>query len=320
MLKKLVAIFISIFMLFNISSCKNKVSDKILLSGNFDNQKMIELDKEELKDKILNQEDFLLVIKLEGCSSCETFENEVINPFIKETFSDVYYIYAHNLDSMDKFDNKPKYKLAPNIQVYKQGKSVLSANYDDTKDYFTNLNSFKEFISEYVVFPSIITASEETLDALISSNKEFVLYIGWNKCGDCVSVYDNVLKQYLLESKSNNKLVYLEVDSYRSKKPAICPSLEGADQQTIEDYNNYMEWVNFAKKYNFYDYKDGKVPTFQYYKNGSVVEQIVYKNDEIVDGKIVDSFYKELIGQTLSNEDLINYHNNKLIEFLNKYF
>lgn len=321
MLKRLISLFISLFVLFNVAGCKENMNDKILLEGNMDNVLLVELEADELQEKIENKEDFMLVIKLEGCSSCEAFNNDVLKPFIKETHAVIYSIYAHKLDAAPKYDNKPKYKLAPNFQIYKQGKSIVSVNYDTSKKYFTNLDEFKSFISKYVIYPKIIEVSEETLDSYIKQGKSFILYIGWSKCGDCALVYDNVLKEYLINKQSNQTILYLEVDEYRRNKPSSMPVIdENSTPEDILHYENYMKWLTFANKYEFAFYRDGKVPTFHYYENGKVKSSIVYKNDYIAENVIVNSFYRELIGRVYDQESLDKYHNDKVIEFFDRYY
>ena len=44
---------------------------------------------------------------------------------------------------------------------------------------------------------------------------------------------------------------------------------------------------------------------------------IVYHNDIVVNNVIQESFFKELIGKTLSEEEQENYHKDKVLEYLN---
>ena len=318
MLKKIASLFISLFLLFNLNACKG--SKKAMINTNIDNVNVIELDKESLSDKIASEEDFILLIRLEGCSSCEAFTKDVVKPFISKTHANIYSIYAHEVDTMKGIDNAPKYKLAPNIQVYKQGKSICSQDYNDSKKYFTDLNDFEKFIYKYVDISKIIEVSETFLDQAILDKQSIILYIGWYKCGDCVLVKENVLNDYLNNHEGNTPIYYLEVDEYRKNKPSACPDITNATPEDMMFYEYYMKWLNFAKKYNFADYEDGKVPTFQYYDQGKMVDMIVYKNDVVEDEKVIKSYYQELIGQSLKQEMLNEYHKEKVIEFFNKYY
>ena len=321
MLKRIISVIFSIILLFNMAACGNKTDDKILLSANEDNKTLIELDKDELKDKIDNKEDFILVIKLEGCASCEVFIKDVLNPFIEKTKADVYAIDAYTLDSMGKFENRPKYTLTPNIQVYKEGKSILALDYDDKNEHLKNIDAFESFISNYVVLPKIININEESLDAKINGKETFILYIGWNKCGDCKTIYSNVLKTYLINNESNVNVYYLEVDAYRVNKPATKPVLgDNPTSEEVKAYEAYMLWLNFASKYNFDSYRDGRVPTLQFYELGVLKDMIVYKNDVVENNIVKESYFNEIINTNMDDESLVSFHNQKVIEFLNKYY
>ena len=291
-----------------------------MLTGNMENQTVVEIDNNELKKMIEDEKDFVLIIKLEGCSSCESFQRDILNPFIKKTFVDIYSINAHEVDLMYNVVNAPKYKLAPNIQIYNNGKSIFSADYSDKKQYFKDVDSFEELLNEFTLMPKIIGVSESYLDNMIENKESFVLYIGWYRCGDCVSLMDNVLLNYINAKQTNQIIYYLEVDEYRKNKPSALPNLDNATPEDIMFYEYYVKWLEFAKKYNFADYEDGKVPTLQYYELGQVKEMIVYKNDVIEDNVIIKSYYKDLIGQNLSSEELDNYHKDKVILFLEKYY
>lgn len=295
-----------------------------MLTANIENKNVIEIDNNELKDMISSDQSFVLIIRLEGCSSCESFENDVLKPFVSRTHADIYSIAANEIDLMRDVDNKPKYQLAPNVQIYRNGESIYSEDYNEKKQYFKYVTAFEEFIKEYVVLPKIIHVSESYLDNMITNKENFILYIGWYRCGDCVALMDNVLKEYINEKNSNQFVYYLEVDEYRKNKPSKIPFIDPFDKNPNPDdvagYENYMKWLEFAKKYNFADYEDGKVPTIQYYESGTLTEMIVYKNDTIVDEFIIKSYYKVLEGKTLSAEELDEFHKQKVIEFFDKYY
>lgn len=318
MLKRFFLALITVFLMLTSNSCSS--NKMITIRCNMDNVNLIEINKEDLKEKITNKEDFLLIIQLEGCSSCETFNNNVLKPFISKTHATIYGINSYEVDAINGFENSPKYKLAPNIQIYKEGKSIKSFDYDDSKSYFTNHEEFENFIAKYVRLSNIIDVSEAYLDQAIIDKQSFVLYIGWDKCGDCTLVKENVLDEYLSKNKSDMPIYYLEVDEYRRNKPSSCPDISNATPEDLLFYEYYMKWLNFAKKYNFDSYEDGKVPTFQYYENGVLKDMIVYKNDIIVDEIIVKSFYEELVNKKMETKELNDFHKNKVIEFLNKYY
>ena len=307
-------------MLFSFVSCNSK-NEKFMIEGHIENQTLVFLDADGLQEKIENEDSFVLIIMLSSCSSCHLFKEEVLNPYIQETKATVYGIYSYDLDGEKKYPNKPKYKKAPAIVIYNKGEDIYSLNYDYENETFSSVEGFKKFMSEYVIEPKLIEVSEKALDAMLNNNESFLLYIGWNKCGDCALINENVIQPYLINSESNTNIYYLETDKYRSKRPYEEPVLsDNPTEEELEAKANWDAWIAFANKYNFATYKNGKVPTIQYYENGIFKDMIVYLNDYIEDGVIVESFYFELKGQNKSISELVAFHDKKANEFLNKYY
>ena len=87
----------------------------------------------------------------------------------------------------------------------------------------------------------------------------------------------------------------------------------------LDKKENWDNWINFATKYGFVSYRDGKVPVLINYESGNATDLLVYHNDVIKDGVVEVSFFDDLIGQSLSDNELIKIHNERTIEFLDKY-
>ncbi len=321
MIKKSIYFIISLLFLFSFTSCKKQES-KIMLSGNLENQTVIMLDNYTLENKIQNDENFVLVVLLSTCSTCENFKNEVLNPYIKKTSANLYGIDLLELESYKNYENKPYLKEAPSLMIYKEGEVWVTLKYEYGKKEFTNITQFEEFMGNYVVSPKLISISEELLDLKINNKESFILYIGWNKCGDCKLLESQVLNDYLLEKDADNVIYYLESDNYRKNKPNQEPKEN--DYNSFEEYQlakQYWDnWISFASKYQFVDYRNGKIPTVQYYENGLLKQDIVYHNDVIENGQVTISFFEECIQQFMNEEELLAFHNQKMIEFLNSYY
>lgn len=302
-----------------LSSC-NKTNNKDMLAGSLDTTTIVELSNQELEEKISNEENFVLVILLSFCSTCLNFKNNVVDPFILKTNTIVYGINASELENTNSYPNKPTYKTAPCILIYQNGKNTNKINYSDNKKEFKDSLAFKKYVSSYFELAKIIDIKEETLDNKIVNKESFLLYIGWNKCGDCKQIEENVLNEFLI--KNNCKIYYLESDFYRKNKPFEEPKIEDYEndnEKYLNDMQNWSLWIEFATKYNFISYRNGKIPTIQYYQDGLLKDMIVYLNDEIKEGVIINSYYQELINKNISNDDLILFHNQKVSEFLKKY-
>lgn len=313
-MKKLISFFfIFIFGLLFTSCSKN--NDKFMLEGSLDNTTTTKIDLSDLKDKIENEDDFVLTISLDTCSSCISFNQDVLNKYIEKTHATIYSIDLIEIVGTEKFDQKPSTKEAPAVIIYQKGKKVNTQKHTDSNKIFKELDEFENYLNKYTYSPKLVEISEEKLDTKIINQDDFMLYIGWNLCSDCKLLENRVLDEYLKNLDDDKIVYYLESDKYRKNKPMTKP---GDDASDIEK-QNWENWINFATKYNFVSYRDGKVPTMQYYDDGKVKEMIVYHNDVIENGIVTISFFNELIGTNKDDNSLINYHDQKLKEFLDKY-
>lgn len=322
-MKKIWKIIFSFLMLLSINSC-NTSKEKFLLEGNFANETLIEIDNYSLKGMIENEESFILVVLLKTCSTCESFKNDVLNPYIKETHSTIYSIDLVSLESYENYDNKPYVKEAPTLLVYNEGKNINTLKYSNDKNEFKDIKEFKNYMNSYIIEPKLLEISEELLDSKISNKETFILYIGWNKCGDCSLLEERIIDSYLKENDLNIDFYYLESDKYRINKPKEKPVYkddftdEEKNQYNI-DLENWNNWILFATKYNFVNYRNGRIPTIQLYENGIMTEWIVYNNDIIEENVVIDSFFDEYDGMNISKEKMLELHDKKVIDFLNKH-
>lgn len=323
-MKRVVLCALSGLSALTICSCNNKVDNKFILPGDLTIENTIKLDNYTLENMINNDESFVLAVLNDTCGACIDFKAKVLNDYIKDTHSIIYSITDDELDSYDNYKNKPYVKVTPEIYIYNEGEIASTLKYEFGKEEFTNLDAFKNYMNEYVIEPKLLNISEDLLDKKISDKESFLLYIGWYKCGDCNLFENRILNDYLLKNYTDNVIYYLESDAYRSSKPNKEPRIE--DFESEGDYNiakaNWDAWISFATKYSFVNYRDGKVPVLIYYSNGQVNENdfIVYHNDVIKDGVVTESFFNECIGKSMSEEELLEVHDKKILEFLDKYY
>ena len=320
-MKKIIRFIFAFLLLVNISSCSN---EKFVLKGNIANDTLVEVDSYTLQGMIENQESFVLVVLLKTCTTCESFKENILNPYIKETHSTIYSIDLIALEASENYKNKPYVKQAPTLLIYNNGKVKDTLKYNDSAKEFKDLGKFKDYMNSYIIEPKMIEVNEDFLDNAITNKETFILYIGWNKCGDCKLLEERIIESFLLENNTKNNFYYLESDKYRSLKPKTKPEYSvDFNEEELINYNkeieNWNNWISFASKYNFVSFRDGRVPTIQYYENGVMVDWIVYNNDVCENDVIVDSFFDELDGETLSKEKLLEYHDKKVLEFLKKH-
>ena len=317
-IKKFILIFFFAVCTLLSTSCNDKKTEKFLLEGNYDISEVNKIEAYELINKIEAKDSFLLYVSVYSCTSCASFNKNVLLDFIKDTKSVIYNIDLSEIENV-KNENIPYIKESPTLVFYNGGVKVNTLSYLDNENVFKNIIDFKEYLLNYVIFPRIIEISEVSLDEKINNGESFYLYIGWNKCGDCKRLNKRIINDYY---KNNSKIIYyLECDKYRKNKPSTKPVLgDNPTKEEIDDYNNYSKWLEFANKYNFGFYEDGKVPTLQYYANKKVIDMAVYLNDTISNNVITNSFYKDFINKTIEDdENLYEIHDSKILDFLNKH-
>lgn len=320
-MKKIIKFIFACLLLISVSSCNN---EKFLLKGNISNETLVKVDSYTLQGMIENEESFVLVVLLKTCSTCESFKENILNPYIKETHATIYSIDLIELEGFENYKNKPYVKEAPTLLIYNKGKVKDTLKYDESIKEFKDLGKFKDYMNSFIIEPKMIEVSEDFLDNAITNKETFILYIGWNKCGDCKLLEERVINSFLLDKETNTNFYYLESDKYRSLKPKTKPEFKDdfTEEELInynKDLENWNNWINFASKYNFESFRDGRVPTIQYYENGIMEEWIVYNNDLYENDVVVDSFFDELDGKTLSKEELLEIHDKKALEFLKKH-
>lgn len=317
-IKKFILIFFFAVCTLLSTSCNDKKTEKFLLEGNYDISEVNKIEAYELINKIEAKDSFLLYVSVYSCTSCASFNKNVLLDFIKDTKSVIYNIDLSEIENV-KNENIPYIKESPTLVFYNGGVKVNTLSYLDNENVFKNIIDFKEYLLNYVIFPRIIEISEVSLDEKINNGESFYLYIGWNKCGDCKRLNKRIINDYY---KNNSKIIYyLECDKYRKNKPSTKPVLgDNPTKEEIDDYNNYSKWLEFANKYNFGFYEDGKVPTLQYYANKKVIDMAVYLNDTISNNVITNSFYKDFINKTIEDDEtLYKIHDSKILDFLNKH-
>ena len=302
-IKKFILIFFFAVCTLLSTSCNDKKTEKFLLEGNYDISEVKKIEAYELINKIEAKDSFLLYVSVYSCTSCASFNKNVLLDFIKDTKSVIYNIDLSEIENV-KNENIPYIKESPTLVFYNGGVKLNTLSYLDNENVFKNIIDFKEYLLNYVIFPRIIEISEVSLDEKINNGESFYLYIGWNKCGDCKRLNKRIINDYY---KNNSKIIYyLECDKYRKNKPSTKPVLgDNSTKEEIDDYNNYSKWLEFANKYNFGFYEDGKVPTLQYYANKKVIDMAVYLNDTISNNVITNSFYKDFINKTIEDDETL---------------
>lgn len=305
------------------SSCSNESeNEKILSYFHEDLTSFVYTNDQELKLLSTNKEDFILFVFSDcGCGGHTDSVFTTMQKYISETHRLIYAIGDTDYKQLpislsETFPLYPQnateeIETMPALYFYKNGQRIFSQNYNEsmlqldtlstiienktTPHGLYLLNDLDSYTYKGYDFFKIKENSTSLLDEKISQNECSILY-SWKSCGDCYSL-KQILSSYYLEQQT--KLYFFEVNYYRN----------GENKATL--------WDNgFPVKYQFSDYRGGKVPSIVHYKDSQRISFLVYHNDVVTDGIVTESFFEELIGSQKTEEEREQYHQEKVVEYL----
>ena len=302
-MKKTILSVLLLTQLISISSCSN--NKPTIFLDQIDNvDSFIYIEDQELVELISHKKDFALTIGLKGCESCNIIK-PIINNYIKENNTPFYYIdideYKEAVSTLkdDEIYSLKGIVFSASLLLFDEGIDIKYIEYQDSL--YQSNDSFKKEIKKYITHSgySLIndyseftyqsgeknmykknTLTHESLQKLINSNQKVSVLFSWLDCPDCTLLIEEFLDEYL-EKNNDKKLYFFEVKDIRLN-----------EDSTI--------WEDFKVKYQFNNYREGRVPSIVTYENGQKDDMAVFVNDlieEIANGfKITDSFWKDIIG------------------------
>ena len=291
---------------------------KNLVETEYNIQETVELNETELVAKLKvngneSGDDFVLYVYTPGCMGCQSFKTSALNPYIKETSVRIYSVTNTLAKKYISLSNKDS---SPVLVIFKEGKQIAKTGALYDEETFASKGGLKKYLDQYIVISKMQYICTNDLDSLIASNKELVVYFSWNACGDCAAFKEKFLNDYLMNNKSSNVFYMIETDEWRKYKG--------------DEEKGYL-WEEFTKKYELDSYQGGRIPSLVYYNQGSKKDMAVYLNDVMdfsEEGiKITGSYYEDApyINQTYKDynaykEAVTSFHNEKVAQFLNKYY
>ncbi len=308
---KKIGLFLMMLVLVVTGCGSNTNTNLILLTGRSGIEETVEIDRKTLELKLDNQEDFVLFLSNPTCSGCINFK-PVINSFVRESEAVIYRIEVNVTDLI-------AYRYTPTVVIIKGGEIVAKQDPTTAEAVFTKKDELSDFVTKYASLPKLFEVSIDQLRSKIAAGDDFVIYYSWYLCSDCNYLYDNFFKQYLLETKLDKQIFFIELDPWRDEG-------RGTDK-----------WKAFASEFKIDSYGDGRTPSFQFVSNGQVEEMIVVFNEIFTANEartevtVSRSFHPDFpfMGKTYSGEgiaeavanyrkDTAEFHNNKLKEFLER--
>ncbi len=312
------------FPLFYSCSSESPNDSKIIPIFNEQINSLVYVDNNDLIEMSKNNQDYILLLFSDcGCGGNQDSVLSTFTEYVKETkmiinvipssiykklpisLEDTYPLYPENaLDELDQI---------PALMFYKDGKLIKKIKYTDefkskekiNKIIYQNviqnglysLNNYLEYeYSKSYKFVRIDEANVNLLDEKIKGTAS--VYYTWKQCGDCFK-FKHVLQDYLIEKPL--PLYVFEVNHFRCQQ----------NKQELWEKEN-----SFPYKYQFNEYREGKLPSVVTYANSEKMSYIVPFNDVIIDNVITESFFDELVGKNITEQELYNYH----IKYLYEYF
>ena len=290
-----------------VCGCSKKNEEKIIIESTYKIKESISINNNELVDMINDELDFILFCYTDTCTSCSSFESNILNKYIKDNQANIYKIDKNEIKGA--FKTTKKYQVNPRIIVFNDGDISSQVNIENDEDIFTDLSSFTNYISENTIISNLVNINYSDIKEIKENNG--VIYYGWNSCGDCAYLNSHKMKEYI-GNPNYGKIYYYETDEVRDG---------GANWQAFLDYS----LINLNNN-------NGKVPTIIKYNSSGIEDYVIYFNDIIEidnDGKVkvINTSYNEegsIIGLEFENynaylKGVEEYHSNKLEIFMNKY-
>lgn len=278
--------------LISLASCGGKNEPKVpLIYGDESLTSFVSVTDSDIVTKIENEENFFLFTYLNGCGCWTTFRDQVLLPYIQEN-----HIYAYGIEVEKELKGSVGYDLyydlpvntaksnTPAMGLYKNGKLQYSLAYTEkNKSVFESLPAFENWMTKYSEAPTMFFVSLNDLNAMLVSEKKFVIYYSRSTCPDCSYLERHFLKNYGETHLDAQKLYILDCDVNGVRYT----------NNTYDEaqFNAFKAKYGLSDTHNPLGYAQGFVPTFQFIEgDGSnvleevsitsvVVDQIVTLND-----------------------------------------
>lgn len=244
---------------------------------------LVEIDYDNLLQKTINKESFILIIYGSKTCGCWTTFKPIITDYINDKDINVEYIQVSAI--RNKEEHLGLYladSVMPSIAIFNRGKLSCQAVYEgDMTKIFKDKQSFYNYMEEKIILPTMYFIEKTTLETYIAENKEMLLYIARSLCPDCGNVNRDVLQSWSDSYKGKEKLYIFDIQSYRDESSVV--------------YQEIKDWIGLSPVNNDkFGFDIGAVPTFQY-RIGEVVEDMIVTNNDSVNTEngTLESYFTE---------------------------
>ncbi|MGI6735569.1 MAG: hypothetical protein ACOX3C_05280 [Bacilli bacterium] len=260
---------------------------------------------EELKNKITDKENFVLVSYADYTCSCwSVFRDHVLRNYVQTKKIPIYVIETELLDG--DYRGLPIRKdltNTPVIGIYEEGVYKFGIDYKTKSDIFIERDKFNAWMGARIKDPLMTYITLDEVNNLISGNESFLLNWSYSICPDCVALDKKFMPNYIKSLKKAPKMPYYIIESKPLRDAGTW--LDSKDIYGLSDKFNETS-----------GYATGYVPTLQiikpdgngatYLENGNIspliFDMLVFQNDQLEKVgdiyKIKDSYYDGVRAKT----------------------
>lgn len=249
-------------------------------------KEQLEIGYSTLKDMVDDKESFILLLFHDRTCGCWKWE---LGPIAVE-YMNKYNIKLYAFDNAllvgetDTFGLYTRTDNVPGICFFEKGKLLRQTIYrrldEKHRQMFKDLDAFSAFVNENCYLPKMYYIEKEKLDAKISNNDDFNLYVTKSGCPDCGKIEEEYVDKWI----ETNKLLEVKEMLYvfDVKKYNDTP-----EYQTIKDAYGLSVAGN-----SIFGYGNGFMPTFQRREQGKITDMITVLNDSAdKDTGLVTSYF-----------------------------
>ena len=243
------------------------------------------INYKQLQDQVNREESFAVIISNDSCGCW----NNVFQPIVAKANYD-YQLGLKHIDyalldaATDKFGIVTTASLMPSIAIFNHGSLVYQVvDKESAWEIFNTYDGFIEYMLSKCVFPKIYRISEQNVLAKQENNETFNLYIGRDACGDCQTLYRNVLTSWSEKATTipNEPIYYFAFDKYYQKDAD--PEVDPEQHQKYLDYcTKKTEWLLSEEGSADFGFGGGAFPTMQRFEEGVLTDACVVYNDKPV--------------------------------------
>ncbi len=144
-MKKILGIFLSLFLVFGLTSCDKALSDSekvVLFQRALGDETLTYIDHDTYQKFIDEKYDFVLLLAQTTCSHCTAFK-PILEEFVNKNGAKIYVLDTLALDIL-------QYDYTPCLVFYKNGELINKVDPTENEKIFEKLDKLEVYMYKYV--------------------------------------------------------------------------------------------------------------------------------------------------------------------------